>query len=272
MPSSCGLSQISLRCNPASSNFRAISLKITRTIALICAFVALGALALLWVEIPSWRIGGARSLPASSVAHLQESLTCPSEGEQIAIYGDSHVTGGRMTQFGGESGPAFGRVLEAELGADISVSLRGVGGHTARLGEARWDVRDSAEETVVIAYGTNDAAPRGWLRSKEPVPVPDYKSALERLASAGAEAGRQVVFLAPPPAGSSAIMQRLRPYRSALRDLGRELKVPVLDPADAFAACEGSQPLLTYDALHMNAAGHRCLGEWLAARFCQVPD
>jgi len=42
----------------------------------------------------------------------------------------------------------------------------------------------------------------------------------------------------------------------------------VLDPADAFTACADSEPLLIRDALHMNAVGHACLGEWLVSQFC----
>ncbi|WP_199797895.1 SGNH/GDSL hydrolase family protein [Erythrobacter sp. KY5] len=229
-------------------------------------------MALLWAEIPAWRFGGTEPLATGSVAYSQDALTCPGGGEHIAIYGDSHVVGGRMAQFGGESGPAYGRVLEAELRGGATVSLHGVGGHTAPMGESRWNIGDSKADLVLIAYGTNDAAPRGWLRSKKPVALSDFTAAMERLASTASETERQVVFLAPPPAGSSAIMQRLQPYREALRDLGRQLDSPVLDPADAFAACESSQPLLIYDALHMTASGHRCLGEWLAARLCNAPN
>ena len=77
-----------------------------------------------------------------------------------------------------------------------------------------------------------------------------------------------VVLVAPPPGGSRAIQARLAPYRKAVRQLGQSLGVPVIDPADAFAAEPAAQPVLTYDALHMNAAGHRALGRWIAAQMC----
>jgi hypothetical protein len=79
-----------------------------------------------------------------------------------------------------------------------------------------------------------------------------------------------VILLAPPPAGSKAIATRLAPYREAARDVGREMEVAVLDPADAFADCPSAQPVLVRDALHMNEAGHRCLGNWLARRLCAI--
>jgi hypothetical protein len=44
--------------------------------------------------------------------------------------------------------------------------------------------------------------------------------------------------------------------------------VTVFDPALAFAQCPSFQPLLARDALHLNPAGHTCLGRWLADRLC----
>ena len=59
---------------------------------------------------------------------------------------------------------------------------------------------------------------------------------------------------------------------SAVMSVGKANGVPVMDPADAFAGCGTTEPMLSYDALHMTAAGHACLGEWLASQLCPSPD
>ncbi|OBV11205.1 Glycosyl hydrolase [Erythrobacter dokdonensis DSW-74] len=167
------------------------------------------------------------------------------------------------------AGLPFGAVLEQELARGVKVTSYGIGGATAAGGERRWRASNLPEaDLVVIAYGTNDAAPRGWLRRKKPVPIAAYKTAMTRQIRALRARGAQVILMAPPPGGSMAINHRLAPYRMAARDIARAENIPMLDPADAFASCSGSEPLLTHDALHMNPAGHQCLGRWLARQLC----
>lgn len=170
---------------------------------------------------------------------------------------------------GNGGGEPFGQVFAQALGGRVVISLHGVGGHTAAMGEQRWRGRDlPGTDLVILAFGTNDAAPRGWLRDKQPVAIADYTAALSHQIARWSARGQTVVLLAPPPGGSPAITARLQPYRHAARNVGRANALAVLDPADAFASCPASQPVLERDALHMNAAGHRCLGLWLARQFC----
>lgn len=234
-------------------------------IALACAVLTLGAVAALWQEVPQWRVGGTRSLAASSVTHRPGPLACPADGTTIAVIGDSHVAGGRM----GGAGAPFAVVLEQALRGRVAVVRRGVGGQTAAMGEATWATRGLPDAGLaIIAYGTNDAAPRGWLRNREPVGPAAFKASLTRQIGGWRASGAQVILLAPPPGGSRAIAARLAPYREATRDVGRATGVTVLDPADGLATCTASEPLLAYDALHMNAGGHQCLGQWLARQLC----
>lgn len=166
----------------------------------------------------------------------------------------------------------FGEVLEQTLARNIAVGRLGIGGQTAMMGEKQWRGRSLPDaDLVILAFGTNDAAPRGWMSNKEPVRIADYKASLARQIEARRAAGAGVVLLAPPPGGSAAITQRLVPYRAAAREVGRRLGIAVLDPADAFASCPSAQPVLLRDALHMNSAGHLCLGAWLAQQFCPAP-
>lgn len=227
----------------------------------------LGLVVAAWADLPHWRVDGTNSTYAASVTHLPGPLPCPGAGAGIAIIGDSHVAGSRME--GG--GMPFGEVLERQLLEGVRVMRHGIGGETAASAEQRWQGRDLNEANLVIlALGTNDAAPRGWLSDKAPVPLPDYKASLTRQIAGWRARGSEVALLAPPPGGSAAMTARLAPYRKAAREVGIMMNVATFDPADAFTGCTRDQPLLGRDALHMNAAGHRCLGRWLARQFCPV--
>lgn len=237
-----------------------------RAFVLVFTIVLTGLASLLWPEVPAWRIAGTHSTPASSVGFANGPLGCPRAGAKIAVIGDSHVAGSRISNGGGK---AFGQVFALALGGRVTVNLHGVGGHTAAMGEQKWRERDlPGTDLVILAFGTNDAAPRGWLRGKQPVAIAAYSTALGHQITRWRARGQRVVLLAPPPGGSSAITARLQPYRRAARNVGRTNELTVLDPADAFASCPALQPVLGRDALHMNAAGHRCLGLWLARQFC----
>lgn len=217
-------------------------------------------------EVPRWRSGGSDPVEAGSLTTRAPLTACPSRPLDIVILGDSHVTGERS----GTDAVPFGAVLDSALPGGGTVTLLGHGGDTAAMGAARWQSRARAGDLVIIAYGTNDAAPRGWLRGKKPVPVPAFTATLGQLLSDWRAAGRRPVLLAPPPGGSAAIAKRIAPYRAAVAMVGKQAQVTLLDPADAFASCAADQPMLGYDALHMSAAGHQCLGEWMAAQLCPV--
>lgn len=234
----------------------------------LIALACFGILLLLWDEIPSWRPGGIQTVAAASVSFQGEAPECASADPYIAIFGDSHVEGSRM----GSPGEPFGTVLQGALGGDAKVELYGIGGEKAEEGERRWRSSDTAAEIIMIGYGTNDSAPRGWLSDKIPVPLTDFKASLTRQVRHWQAKGRQVYLIAPPPLGTTAMMQRLSPYRNAVKEVGEGLAVSVLDPADAFAQCPDQQPLLAIDAVHMKPAGHQCLGEWMAQQLCPKPS
>lgn len=220
-------------------------------------------------EIPRWRGDGSAAVAAQPVGHLPQPLACPAPGTRIAIIGDSHVAGSRMEP----DGIPFGVVFEEALAGQIIVERYGVGGETAAASEQRWRSRDlEGFDWVMLMLGTNDAAPRGWLRNKQPVPLAEFKASLIRQIDHWQSRGHSVVLLAAPPGGSPAIAKRITPYRQAVREVGRVSGVAVLDPAEALATCPADAPALTRDALHMNAAGHLCLGTWLAQQLCpQLP-
>jgi lysophospholipase L1-like esterase len=217
-----------------------------------------------WREIPNWRSGGAAPIATASLTRGRGILLCPPAGSRIAIYGDSHVVG-----TGGARGVVpFGNVLEYALPAKAKVDLHGQGGDTALMGERRWRGTQPAPSLVLLAYGTNDAAPRGWIGRKDHVPLVEYTASLQRQIDRWQTEGAQVALIVPPPPGSAAMLERIEPYRAAAAALGKRNGLAVLDPADAFAKCASEPALLDRDALHMSAAGHRCLGRWIAYTLC----
>lgn len=252
----------------ANGSNEADPLTLFRWFGYIVVGLSLGLLAVLWNEIPRWRAGGADPVATPSVKWGAELLHCPENRGRIAIFGDSHVTGDRTEQ----GTMPFGKVLESRLAGGIRVALHGVGGDTAMIGEQRWLGGGAGGDLVILAYGSNDAAPRGWLRSKRPVGIEAFAGSLQRQINHWRSEGSSVALLAPPPGGSKAIAARMAAYRTAVMSVGKANGVPVMDPADAFAGCGTAAPMLGYDALHMTAAGHACLGEWLASQLCPSPD
>lgn len=234
----------------------------------LAIFALVIALILLRDEIPQWGGGGTRSVVMATVDQNSDLLTCPEPGSSIAFHGDSLVAGGRMGEGADPSRDAYVHVLARHFGDGVSVEQRGWGGATAEMGAQRWNNPELSGDIVVIAFGSNDAAMRGWLSTKEPVPLDDFAASLTRQVQFWRGEGRLVALMPPPPPGSDAMAERLAPYRETVAALGEQLDVAVLDPAGAFAQCEASGPLLTRDALHMNVAGHQCVGEWLVEQFC----
>jgi lysophospholipase L1-like esterase len=222
-------------------------------------------MAALWQEIPRWRVAGTRSVAAPSVAYGRQLLSCPTTKPTIAILGDSHVAG---VTAAGVPPDSFGNVIAASLGRPAVVSLYANGGHTAEMGEKAWVSQAIDADILLLMYGTNDAAPRGWLRAKRAVPLQTFKSSLARQITHWRTRNIAVILVAPPPGGSAAIQARLAPYRNAVQKLGQAYSVPVIDPADAFAIDPSVQPVLTHDALHMNANGQKALGQWVAKQLC----
>jgi len=235
-------------------------------LAMIVAGIAVSYV--MWDEIPAWRLGGSNSLPLEGVATSPAPNMCPEGGETIELRGDSLVAGGRMGSVRGMDSLPYGVVLERELGRDVEVLLRGRGGSTAAQGEEAWRDEDRHGDIVLLAYGTNDAAPRGWLRSKVPVPIEEFEAALGSQVRQALARGSRVGLMAPPPGGSVAINRRLQVYREAVARVAQETGVPAFDPADALAECRETGPLLSYDALHLNPRGHHCIGIWLAKELC----
>lgn len=236
------------------------------TLAVMCGLL------LFWEEVPAWRWAGTDALPIALVAHDGGTDLCPPPGGTIELRGDSLVIARRMGSEPGENAPAYGKVLESRIGGKRRVLLNGRGGATSLDGAGIGAGTPIRADLLILAFGTNDAAPRAFLGKRKPVPVARFEAAIEQQVAAAKSAGSTVALSAPPPTGSAAMNTRIAPYREALERLAVRLDVTLLDPAAAFSSCDARQPLLVRDALHINARGHACIGEWLATEICGPGD
>jgi len=206
-------------------------------------------------------------LPAASAGQLD-----PASLQRIAIEGDSNVLTGHLPRLiDGSRPPGFGAVLERAGKGQLAVVIRGTGGDTAALGARRWAAASAPVDLVILVYGTNDADPRGPLSRRRATPLSDYTAAMRGSIRRHRARGTTVLVLGPLAGGSWAIARRLEPYRRAARGVAVAEGAAFLDSHAALAACPADEPLLTRDALHLNARGHACLGRWLAERLIPSP-
>lgn len=237
---------------------------------LACLAVAMLAALALWPEVPAWRASGTRALEVSPLGSGPTDGLCPAPGDVIELRGDSLVSGSRMGLPAGTTERAYPQVMQDQFAFPVKVVASGIGGFTAPMAERHWRDTPTQGHIVMLALGTNDAATRGWLSGKQPVPVADFKAALTRQLARLRSQGARPALIAPPPTGSQAMNERLAPYRQAVAAVGTATGTPVLDPAEAVAGCADEQPLLVRDALHLNQAGHQCIGRWLASAICKA--
>lgn len=218
--------------------------------------VAAGLAAPAWLlrdEAPRWRPGGSAAWPMARLAPLGKLPLPLPPGAGIICQGDSNTRGNRVSP-----GTAWPDRLAARLGPAHAVSNHGRGGAVA--GDAS-PVAVRPGDVVILCFGSNDAAPRGWLRPRRPVSPDRFVARLAKLAGAYRGAGAAVLVMAPPPPGSEAMARRIAPYRHAARRAAAAAGVAFADPAEAL---DGLSVPLQADALHLNEAAHAALAAWLA--------
>ena len=213
-------------------------------------------------EAPLWRPRGSAAWPMPVLpAHGLQDLALPAGG-RVTCLGDSNTRGNRVTP-----GKAWPDLLGARLAGRNGVVNRGRGGAT--LADAR-PVAARPGDLVILGFGSNDAAQRGWLRpGRQPVPLPDFRAGLAGMAAGYHRAGAKVLVLAPPPPGSEAMARRLTPYREAARGAAIGAGAAFADPAQALA---GIAVPLQHDALHLNEAAHAAIAAWLAGLIGRAGD
>lgn len=237
------------------------SRRVTAKTGLVAAALLLAVVSgiLLCTEVPRWTLAGTRMIGHDSLSPLgQLPIALPSNGPVLVI-GDSNSAGGRV----GGAANAYPAAMASALGIAGRLRVVAVGGARAADMQKRGAAAEPAA-LAIIMLGSNDAAPRGWLDSDKPVPVPQYRKTMTDMARQLAVAGASVLILAPPPTGSIAMERRLAPYRVAARAAADDAKVAFLDPVAAFDGAD-REAMLQFDALHLNAEAQRKLGLWLAS-------
>ena len=190
----------------------------------------------------------------------------------LVVLGDSHVEG-RQSE---PRGPSFVEVLREELGWSYEVVAAGCPGSATHdwthdgpsLGCSMLNAYPALgqpllpAEIVVILLGTNDAV--GYLEEK-PLDPPVYAQAMQKLVRRVQRDGGQRILLLGPPPNPLAWMrapQRLRDYSEALAALAEQEPGVYMGP-DLHEFIDLKEHF-GGRAVHMNAMGHRLIGERLA--------
>lgn len=147
--------------------------------------------------------------------------------------------------------------------AKVEMINAGISGHTTKhaLKRIQKDVLEHKPDVVTVMFGLNDM--RG-------VSLDDYRANLKNIITQCRSAGSEVVLATP----NNVIETEARPtkkliaYCDVVRDVGRELKVPVCDCYRELAAYRERDALgwrlLMSDPIHPNMAGHKRIATALA--------
>lgn len=216
-------------------------------------------------EWPAWATGGARALVAAPLPEVEGMALSPSRKAIILCQGDSNVRGSGGSRPWGRSEPVrpWCDWLASALGT--RAINRGVGGDTVAMGLAR-NATDGRADLVFLLYGANDAAARGLIGARRPIPLDAFKADLAVMVRQ--HGASRVLVLAALPAGSRAADRRIAPYRRAAREVALAEGAAFIDPAEALGS---GTAVLDWDGLHLNREGHRRLGLWLAERLKPHP-
>lgn len=138
---------------------------------------------------------------------------------------------------------------------------RGISGQTAEQMLVRFeaDVVALKPRAVHILAGTNDIAGNGGARSEQ-----DLRNSIMAMASIARANDIAVVLASVPPAGAFAWQPGIKPalqiraHNGWLADYARRTGATFVDYYSLLSTREGAmQPALTFDGVHLNAAGYR---------------
>jgi lysophospholipase L1-like esterase len=199
---------------------------------------------------------------------------------RLLVLGDSHVEGLQSNP----RGPNFVDVLREELGWSYEVVAAGCSGSTTHDWTRDGDSLGCSilnaypelaqpqlpAEIVVILLGTNDAVGFG---EEQPITSQAYAQAMQELVRrVGRDGGQCVLLLGPPPnpLAWKRGRQRLKQYPKALAALAEQEPNVYMGP--------DLQEFINFEEhfdgrkVHMNAAGHRLIGERLAVAVRELRD
>lgn len=187
---------------------------------------------------------------------------------KIACIGDSITFGALLKDRESNCYPAR---LEKLLGEGYSVRNFGINGHAAQKsadkpysGHKHYKASaDYEPDIVLIMLGTNDAADRNW-KGIEPF-IADYGALVAHYAALPSQ---PAVYMMTPPTQFSVenytkVIIRMNNDRideitDAIKKLGEELKLPVID---INAATKTHPEFFCFDGLHPDAGGAKLIAE-----------
>lgn len=205
-------------------------------------------------------LAGAATVGKDSPATAPESTASK---PVIVCFGDS-ITAGKYPEF------------LAEMLPEAQVINAGVGGNTTGQGLARMeeDVLRHRPDTVLILFGTNDSVLRAAKTYR--TPLKDFEENLRTMVERCREAGARPVLgtLLPimsepyytrhpkefyePEGGLEAILER---YRSKTLEVGKAMKVPVVD---FYKEMTADRTMLKPDGVHPNEFGLKTIAKLFA--------
>lgn len=178
---------------------------------------------------------------------------------RILVVGSSSTAGVGATK----PDRAYTERLEQELedrltGVEVDVIARGIGGETAIGAEARMvkEVAAARPDLVIWQIGTNDVYRK--------IDLAKFRETAERGLKDIAAAGVDVAMLDPQYVPQDEAMYA--PYVGALEAVSASTGVPIARRYAAMQAVAkaGGGTMISGDRLHMNDAGHACVGAFLA--------
>jgi len=185
------------------------------------------------------------------------------------------------------------RVAEAlqSIGSSLPVYNAGIGGNTTRdaLKRVERDVLRHKPRVVVMQFGINDSAVDVWKSppASEPrVPLAEYLENVRGLTAAVRKTGAKVILMTTNPIRWTSLLRdrygrapydseseegfdslTLAGYNEALRELAKELEVPLVDVRAAYpgSAAEKGTTVdgLLLDGMHPNDFGHELVADLL---------
>lgn len=186
------------------------------------------------------------------------------EPVKVVCFGDS-VTGvyyhtGSRRAYTDMLGIALQRISGM---ANVEMVNAGISGHTTVNGLSRIDrdVLAHQPDLVTVMFGLNDMTR---------VSLDDYRANLKTIVAKCRAIGAEVVLATPNNVinTSGRPTEKLMTYCDVVREVGRELNVPVCDSYQQLDSRRAHKPfdwrLLMSDAIHPNMDGHKRMAEQLA--------
>ena len=193
---------------------------------------------------------------------------------KLVFIGDSITDCGRSRPIGEGSGDAlgFGFVRQVDTliqsaypeGRVRTINM-GIGGHTVRHLDARWqtDVFDLEPDVLVIMIGINDVWRHfdSFLQPEQAVGLEEYSSTLENLVTMTQPEVDNMVLMTPfmiEPNREEPMRKMMDEYGAAMKKIGASAGVPVVDIQAAYDKfCVVRHPMsIAIDRVHPNQVGH----------------